>query len=97
MRSKLTIIALALALGLSPAFAQTPAPIVIQAATGAPPAAAPRPQVSVSSPSTNAALQIVQELKAKNEELLQKQAATLQRLDELEKAAEQMKIYSKRG
>lgn len=97
MRSKLTIIALAFALGLNAAFAQTPAPIVVQAATGAPPAASPRPQVSVPSPSTNAALQIVQELKAKNEELLQKQAATLQRLDELEKAAEQMKIYSKRG
>lgn len=97
MRSKLSLIILALALGFSAALAQTPAPIVIQAATGAPPAASLQPQVSLPSPSTNAALKIVQELKVKNQELLQKQAATLEKLDELEKAAEQMKIYSKRG
>ena len=47
--------------------------------------------------STTAALKALQDLKATNDELLKKQAATLQQLDELQKAVEQLKVYSKRG
>ena len=36
-------------------------------------------------------------MKAANEEILKKQAAALQQLDELQKAVEQLRIYSKRG
>ena len=42
-------------------------------------------------------MQAILSLKAANEETLKKQAATIQLLEELEKAAEQIKIYSKRG
>jgi hypothetical protein len=84
------------ALALSSALAQTPAPVVIQAVrpVNVPTAAANAPAAA---PSVEAALQALQSLKAANEETLKKQAATLQQLEELEKAAEQIKIYSKRG
>ena len=36
-------------------------------------------------------------MKSANDEILKKQTATLLQLDELQKAAEQLKIYSKRG
>lgn len=80
----------------SPLPGQSPAPVVVQAATpaqGAPPNAPPVPA------STQAAsvLKLLQEMKAANDEVLKKQAATLQQLDELEKAAEQIKVYTKRG
>ena len=41
-------------------------------------------------------LQILQAMKAKNQDLIEKQTATLQKLDELEKEAEQLKIFGKR-
>lgn len=41
--------------------------------------------------------QILQAVKLKNQELLEKQAVTLQKLDELEKDAEQLKIFAKRS
>ncbi|MCE9611780.1 MAG: hypothetical protein K8R23_16390 [Chthoniobacter sp.] len=41
--------------------------------------------------------QILQAMKVKNQELLEKQAVTLQKLDELEKDAEQLKIFGKRS
>jgi hypothetical protein len=42
-------------------------------------------------------LKALQDMKAANDEVLKRQAATLQQLEEIEKAAEQLKIYSKRG
>jgi hypothetical protein len=39
----------------------------------------------------------LQELKAQNEEILKQQQATLDTLDQLEKDAEQIRIFSKRG
>ena len=71
-------------------------PVIVQAAT---PAAITSQQ---SAPSANSgslqdALKMLQEMKAANEETLRKQAATLQQLDEMEKQAEQLKIYTKRG
>jgi hypothetical protein len=42
-------------------------------------------------------LTILQELKAANKALIEKQQATLQKLDELEKNASQLKIIGKRS
>jgi cell shape-determining protein MreC len=72
--------------------------VVVQAAsatTAAPaaPAAAAQPDSS----GITTAIKALEELKAKNDEILSKQEATLQRLDELQQAAEQLRIFSKRG
>ena len=93
-----TIISIAVVLGaLATALqAQTPAPVVVQSAA---PAAAPVVQAAppqAGAPS-QATLQLLQALKAANEETLKKQEATLLQLEELQKAADQLKIYSKRG
>ena len=76
--------------------AQSPKPMIVQAAT---PAAAPAraPVAAESSLPLQAALKELQEIKAANEETLRKQAATLEQLDALEKMAEQIRIYSRRG
>jgi flagellar biosynthesis/type III secretory pathway chaperone len=39
----------------------------------------------------------LQELKVQNDEILKQQQAALDALDELQKEADQMRIYSKRG
>jgi len=53
-------------------------------------------------PATTAAeskemLQLLQEMQATNAATIKKQEAALQTLDALQKAAEEIKIYSKRG
>ena len=77
----------------------TPAQIVIQAATTAstPAAAAKTVAQENNSSSVQAALKALQQIKSANEETLKRQEATLQQLDELQKAAEQLKIFAKRG
>lgn len=90
----LSILALFALAGALPA--QSPVPVNIQAAT---PAAVPS-RVSPAADNTGSvqgALKMLQEMKAANEETLRKQAAILQQLDELEKTADQIRIYSKRG
>ena len=54
-------------------------------------------QPGSSAATAEAALKTLLQMKAANEEILRKQAATLLQLEEMEKAAEQIKIYSKRG
>ncbi len=75
---------------------QTPATVVVpaQATASAAPATASAPGGSISSEST---LKVLQEMKATNEATLKAQAATLATLDDLQKAAEELKIFSKRG
>ena len=75
--------------------AQSPLPVIVPATPAGTPSRAPAAPENASS--VPAALQMLQEIKAANEETLKKQAAMLQQLDELEKTAEQIKIYSKRG
>ena len=97
MTRKIIFGSLALALAFCSAHAQTPAPVVVQAVpTAVAPAAAQRVSADAGAP-VQAALQALQLLKATNDEILKKQAATLLQLEEMEKAAEQIKIYSKRG
>jgi len=42
-------------------------------------------------------VQKLRELKAKNDEIIKAQNATLDKLDEIDKQAEQMRFFSKRG
>jgi len=78
--------------------AQSPVPIVIQAASpAAVTATLPTAATMQNSASVETAIKLLEEMKAKNEETLKKQGAALQQLDELQQAAEQMKIFSKRG
>jgi uncharacterized protein YaaN involved in tellurite resistance len=76
--------------------AQSPKPMVVQAAT---PATAPAraPVAPESTQALQSALKELQEIKAANAEALRKQAATLEQLDALEKTAEQIRIYARRG
>ena len=55
------------------------------------------PAAPTNSAAIQGALKTLQEMKATNEDTLRKQAATLEQLDALEKAADQLKIYTKRG
>jgi hypothetical protein len=76
--------------------AQSPMPVVVPAMTpattakslGAPDTAAG---------STQGALKALQAMKAANDEILKQQAATLLKLDEIEKAAQEIRIYTKRS
>jgi hypothetical protein len=76
--------------------AQSPTQLVVPAMT---------PATTVKSPATpeNAAgsaqstLKALQAMKAANEEILKQQAATLQKLEEIEKAAQEIRIYTKRS
>jgi hypothetical protein len=81
---------------ISDAQSPTPAPVVVPAMTPATTAKGPVAANNAAS-STRAALTALQAVKAANEEILRQQAATLQKLDEIEKAANEIRIYSKRG
>ena len=76
--------------------AQSPAPVVVQAMT--PPATAKNPATAdKAASSTQSTLKVLQAMKAANEEILKQQAATLLKLDEIEKAAQEIRIYTKRS
>jgi hypothetical protein len=83
--------------------AQQPTPplMVVQAATNAKPPIVPTksatPTSADNSSSLQAAVKALQQAKAANAETLKHQEAMLQQLDDLQKAAEQLKIFAKRG
>jgi len=81
--------------GLS-AIAQSPAPVVVPAATDSTPAPETA-QKETDDPAITATIELLQELKAKNDEMLRKQQAALEALDQLQKDADQIRIFSKRG
>jgi hypothetical protein len=85
------------AISIFGARAQSPAPIVLQAASPAAMTATLPTATTQSSASVEAAIKLLDQLKAKNEETLKKQEAALQQLGELQQGAEQLKIFSKRG
>ena len=94
---KFPFIFLSLALTLSLTSAQSPEPIVVQAATPPPARAAAALPAPVANESIQEAAKALQDLKAQNDDVLKKQEAALQRLDELQQAAEQLRVYAKRG
>jgi hypothetical protein len=78
--------------------AQPPGPVVIQAASpAAVTATLPTAATMQNSASVETATKLLEQMKARNEETLKKQEAALQQLDELQQAAEQVKILGKRG
>jgi len=76
--------------------AQSSKTVVVPAATPVVKSQAPAAPAA-DSPALKAALKMLEEMKAVNEDTLKKQAATLEQLDLIEQAADQLKIYSKRG
>ena len=75
---------------------QTPMPIIVPAMTPAKATQGPVTAAATTT-STQTTLKALQALKAANDEILKQQAATLEKLDEIEKAANELRIYSKRG
>jgi hypothetical protein len=80
--------------------AQQPAQpqLVVQAANTAPttPAAA-KPAGAPEDATSQIVIKALEDAKKANAELLKKQEATLQQLDDLQKAADQLRIFSKRN
>jgi len=76
---------------------QSPAPIVVQAASPATATSTTTPAVTKDADSVQAAIKTLQQMKAANDEILSKQKAALERLNELQQAADQLKIFAKRG
>jgi CMP-N-acetylneuraminic acid synthetase len=99
--AKFTLLSIAaiLAFASAAAHAQSPQPIVVQAVSQAAATATPRPAAPATqeSPSIQAAIKTLEQIKAANQEILSKQKAALERLDEIQQAAEQLKILAKRG
>lgn len=87
---------LAGAIAFSSTEAQSPAPIVVQAVTPATTNQSPV-TAGVTTSATQTALKALQAMKAANDEILKQQKATLEKLDEMEKAANEIRIYTKRG
>ena len=79
----------------APAQKPTPPLVIVQAANAPAPAAAnSAAQDSSPFPTT---LKALQEMKSANAETLKKQEAALQQLEEMQKAAEQLKIFAHRS
>ena len=76
--------------------AQSPMPVIVPAMTPATAAKGPAAPANVAG-STQAALNALQAMKAANDEVLKQQAATLLKLDEMEKAANEIRIHTKRS
>ena len=68
-----------------------PTPVSLQAATAA------RAEDAKQQAEMAENIKQLQELKAQNGEILKQQQAALEALDEMQKEAEQLRIYSKRG
>jgi hypothetical protein len=96
MRLKFLALSVAVLLTGLGAIAQSPAPVVVPAATDSTPA----PEIArkdTDDAAITAAIELLQDLKAKNDEMLRKQQAALEALDQLQKDADQIRIFSKRG
>ena len=90
---RIFIITAGILIGAVIGVAQTlqPAPVPMQAAT---PALAPDAKQQAEMAEN---IKELQELKVQNDEILKQQQAALDALDDLQKEADQMRIYSKRG
>jgi hypothetical protein len=87
-------ISLCVAMSIVTGNAQSPAPMVVQAASAVSSQAKPAP-VSESNALSDA-LKSLQEMRAANQDTLKKQQDALERLDGLQKAAQQLKIFTHR-
>ena len=98
MSRQIFFISLCAAISIA-ANAQSPQPIIVQAATPPPiaPALAPATLPVRDASSMSESVKLLQEMKATNAETLRKQQAVLDRLDDVQKAAEQIKIFAHRS
>jgi hypothetical protein len=97
MRAKiLFILPLLLAVGVG---AQSPTPIVVQAASGTtvPSTSSKSAATPTDVHSIPEAIKLLEQIKSANDEVLAKQKAAMERLDELQDAADQLRIFAKRG
>lgn len=86
-----------LAVTVSATRAQSPMPTIVPVANANAAGVAQPSKPVVADEGDQATIKMLQEMKAANREILRKQEAALAALDELEKAAEQIRILSKRG
>lgn len=77
--------------------AQSPAPIIVQAASAIPATSPGTRAVPVNVSSVPEAIKLLEQMKTSNQEILSKQEAALERLDELQKAADQLKVFTRRS
>ena len=95
---RFTILLSFMALGI--ANAQSPAPVIVQPANSTAAATSTSSKTAATSAdaqSIPAALKLLEQIKAGNDEVLAKQKAALQKLEELQEAADQLRIFAKRG
>jgi hypothetical protein len=93
-----TVLAAFAGIAQSPAPTNSAAPIIVSPAVdSALPAADATAQKTPGEPDLTAEIELLKELKAKNEETLKKQQAALEALDQLQKDADQIRIFTKRG
>ena len=76
--------------------AQSPAPIIVQAASPTTATSTTSVAAPVASSIPDAISQL-ERMKAANDEVLAKQKAALEKLDELQQAIDELRIFSKRG
>ncbi len=99
MRAKLLFI-FPLLLAVGAVSAQSPTPIVVQAVSGTPVTSTSSKSAAAASTDVHSipdAIKLLEQIKAVNDEVLAKQKAALERLNELQDAADQLRIFAKRG
>ena len=78
--------------------AQSPAPVIVQPANAAATSTSSKATAtSAETQSIPGAIRLLEQAKAANAEVLAKQKAALEKLDELQDAANQLRIFAKRG
>ena len=97
IRNSITVLLIALALG-GVANSQSPAPIIVQPANATAATSTSFKTADLAdTQSIPAAIKLLEQIKAGNADVLAKQKAALEKLDELQEAADQLQIFAKRG
>ena len=96
MRAKILFV-FPLLLALGAASAQSPAPVIVQAASATAAKSTTTAPAATDVHSIPDAIKLLEQIKAANDEVLAKQKAALERLTELQDAADQLRIFAKRG
>jgi hypothetical protein len=96
MRAKILFF-FSLLLVCAAASAQSPTPIIVQAASATAAKSTTSASAAADVHSIPDAIKLLEQIKAANDEVLAKQKAALERLDELQDAADQLRIFAKRG
>ena len=99
MRAKIFFV-FTLLLAVGAIRAQSPTPIVVQAVSGTTVTSTSSKSAAPTSTDVHSipdAIKLLEQIKAANDEVLAKQKAALERLTELQDAADQLRIFAKRG